>query len=84
MFRSISRFLTRQFLFGRLWLWIKPKLHGLLTLALVIFLIFYIHSEYLSYVEFSEKFASRCLSLPIDPYLNKKEIKKIIKVLNSF
>ena len=58
MFRSISRFLTRQFLFGRLWLWIKPKLHGLLTLALVIFLIFYIHSEYLSYVEFSEKFES--------------------------
>jgi len=58
MFRSVSRFLTKQFLLGRLWLWIKPKLHGLLTLALVIFLIFYIHSEYLSYVQFSEKFAS--------------------------
>ncbi len=57
MFRSVSRFLTKQFLLGRLWLWVQPKLHGLLTLALVIFLIFYIHSEYLSYVEFSEKFA---------------------------
>ena len=32
----------------------------------------------------SEKFASQCLSLPIDPYLNKKEITKITKVLNSF
>ena len=32
----------------------------------------------------SEKFASKCLSLPIDPNLNKEEIKKIIKVLNSF
>ena len=32
----------------------------------------------------SEKFASKCLSLPIDPYLNKKEIRKIIDVLNSF
>ena len=32
----------------------------------------------------SEAFASKCLSLPIDPYLNKKEITKIIKILNSF
>ena len=32
----------------------------------------------------AEKFASKCLSLPIDPYLNIKEITKITKVLNSF
>jgi|TARA_Y100000310_G_scaffold237303_1_gene240588 predicted membrane protein len=50
---SIKRFLLNQFLLGRLWLWLKPKLHGLLTFALVIFFIFYIHGEYLSYVEFS-------------------------------
>jgi len=53
---KLKKFLMNQFLLGRFWLWIKPKLHGLLTLSLVIFLIFYIHGEYLSYVEFSEKF----------------------------
>ena len=52
---KLKNFLMNQFLLGRFWLWIKPKLHGLLTLSLVIFLIFYIHGEYLSYVEFSEK-----------------------------
>ena len=52
---KLKKFLMNQFLLGRFWLWIKPKLHGLLTLSLVIFLIFYIHGEYLSYVEFSEK-----------------------------
>ena len=58
-----------QFLLGRFWLWIKPKLHGLLTLSLVIFLIFYIHGEYLSYVEFSEKLETNVelMDLTYDP-----------------
>ncbi len=32
----------------------------------------------------SEYIASRCLSLPIDPVLKKSEVKKVVKVLNSF
>ena len=32
----------------------------------------------------SENLAKKCISLPIDPTLNLKEIYKIIKVLNSF
>lgn len=32
----------------------------------------------------SENIANNCLSLPIDPTLNSREIKKIISVLNSF
>jgi dTDP-4-amino-4,6-dideoxygalactose transaminase len=32
----------------------------------------------------SEKLSNSCLSLPIDPNLTKNEIKKIVKVLNSF
>ena len=32
----------------------------------------------------AEKLAKKCISLPIDPTLNSKEINKIVKVLNSF
>ena len=32
----------------------------------------------------AEKIANKCISIPIDPTLNKKDIDKIITVLNSF
>ena len=32
----------------------------------------------------AEKIANKCISIPIDPTLNKKDINKIITVLNSF
>ena len=32
----------------------------------------------------SEKLSKNCLSLPIDPYLKKNQIKKISKIINSF
>ena len=32
----------------------------------------------------SEHLAKKCFSIPIDPTLNKKDISKIVKVLNSF
>ena len=32
----------------------------------------------------SELLANKCFSLPIDPMLNKNELIKIVKVLNSF
>lgn len=57
MFRFLARLFTKQFLFGRLFLWVKPKLAGILTLLLVIFLIFYVHNEYLKFIEFTEKFS---------------------------
>ena len=32
----------------------------------------------------SEYLAKKCFSIPIEPTLNKKEIQKIVKILNSF
>ena len=32
----------------------------------------------------SERLAKNCVSIPIDPYLNKKEILKIVEVINRF
>ena len=41
------KFLTKQFLYGRLYLWLKERIGGILLLAISIFLIFYFHNEYL-------------------------------------
>tara|TARA_A100000164_G_C21388279_1_gene531953 strand:- start:82 stop:459 length:378 start_codon:yes stop_codon:yes gene_type:complete len=59
MFSAIAKFLTKQFLIGKLWFWIKPKIHGLLLLALIIFLIIYIHGEYLAFIEISQNVNSQ-------------------------
>lgn len=32
----------------------------------------------------AENFAKKCVSIPIDPYLKSSELKKIIKVINSY
>ena len=50
------KFLTKQFLYGRLYLWLKERIGGILLLAISIFLIFYFHNEYLNYVEYKNKF----------------------------
>ena len=57
------KFLTKQFLYGRLYLWIKDKIGGILTVAVAIFLIFYIHNEYLNYVEYKTKFEENYIGL---------------------
>ena len=59
MLSSIAKFLTKQFLIGKLWLWIKPKIHGLLILTLIIFLIIYVHGEYLAFIEISQSVNSQ-------------------------
>ncbi len=59
MLSSIAKFLTKQFLIGKLWLWIKPKIHGLLILTLIIFLIIYVHGEYLAFIEISQSVDSQ-------------------------
>ena len=40
----------KQFLYGRIYLWLKPKFYGLLFLLLAISSIFYLHNEYLRYL----------------------------------
>ena len=49
------KFIFKQFLYGRVYLWIKPRLGGIFLALIIIFLIFYAHSEYLKYVEFKDK-----------------------------
>jgi len=55
------RFLTKQFLYGRIYLWIKDHLSGLLFLFISIFLITYFHNEYLKYIEFKNKISNEFL-----------------------
>ena len=57
------KFLTKQFLYGRLYLWLKERIGGILLLAISIFLIFYFHNEYLNYVEYKTKFEESYIGL---------------------
>ena len=45
------KFFIKQFLYGRVYLWLKPKLYGLLFLLLATSSIFYLHNEYLRYLD---------------------------------
>ena len=49
------KFLAKQFFYGRAYLWIKEKLAGILLAGVLLILVFYIHSEYLNYIEFKSK-----------------------------
>ena len=49
------KFFTKQFLYGRVYLWIKERLSGILLTLILLILVFYIHSEYLNYIEFKSK-----------------------------
>lgn len=49
------KFLTKQFLYGQVFLWLKPRLNGLFLVIILIISVFYFHSEYLKFVEFSSK-----------------------------
>ena len=51
------KFLTKQLIYGRIYLWVKDKLGAILFLFISIFLIIYFHNEYLKYIEYKEKFA---------------------------
>ena len=57
------KFLTKQFIYGRIYLWVKDKLGGILFLSISIFLIIYFHNEYLQYIEYKEKFAESYVGL---------------------
>lgn len=49
------KWLTKQFLYGRAYLWLKSRAEGLLFVSVLIILISYFHSEYLDYVNFKSK-----------------------------
>jgi len=49
------KWFTKQFLYGRAYLWLKERTEGLLFVIVLIFLISYFHSEYLDYIEFKTK-----------------------------
>lgn len=57
------KFLTKQFLYGKLYLWLKDKIAGILLLLIAVFLIFYFHNEYLKYVEYKTKFQESYIGL---------------------
>ena len=57
------KFLTKQFLYGRLYLWLKERIGGILLFTIAIFLIFYFHNEYLNYVEYKTKFEESYIGL---------------------
>ena len=49
------KFITKQFLYGQVFLWLKPRLSGLFLVIILIISVFYFHGEYLKFVEFSSK-----------------------------
>ena len=57
------KFLTKQLIYGRIYLWAKDKLGTILFLFISIFLIIYFHNEYLQYIEYKEKFAESYVGL---------------------
>ena len=57
------KWLTKQLLYGRIYLWVKDKLGAILFLSISIFLIIYFHNEYLQYIEYKEKFAESYVGL---------------------
>ena len=57
------RFILKQFLYGRFYLWIKSNLGRVFFFAIIIFLIFYFHSEYLKYVDLKESSGNNYIGL---------------------
>ena len=45
----------KQFLYGRIYLWAKERLSGLILALILLILVFYIHGEYLNYIEFKSE-----------------------------
>ena len=57
------KLITKQFLYGRLFLWLKPHLSSIFFFLIIIFLIFYIHGEYLKYVAVKENSENNYIGL---------------------
>ena len=59
MLNFFAKLLSRQFILGRFIFWIKPKLNAFLLLLLVVGLTIYIHSQYLSYIEYTQRISAK-------------------------
>ena len=57
------KFILKQFLYGRFYFWLKSNLGRVFFLAVIIFLIFYFHSEYLKYVDLKENSENNYIGL---------------------
>ena len=57
------QFLTKLFIYRQIYNFIKERIVGISFAAILIFLIIYIHSEYLNYVEFKEKTSANYIGL---------------------
>ena len=49
------KWLGKQLAYGKIYLWAKERLSGILLTLILLILVFYIHSEYLNYIEFKSK-----------------------------
>ena len=49
------KFITKQFFYGQIFLWLKPRLSGIFFSVILIILVLYLHNEYLKFVEFNNK-----------------------------
>jgi hypothetical protein len=63
MLNFLAKLLSRQFILGRFIFWLKPKLNAFLLLLLVITLTVYIHSQYLSYIEYTQRISVKELGI---------------------
>ena len=57
------QFITKLFIYRQIYNFIKERIVGISFTAILIFLIIYIHSEYLNYVEFKEKTSATYIGL---------------------
>ena len=55
--------ITKLFIYRQIYNFIKERIVGISFTAIIIFLIIYIHSEYLNYVEFKEKTSANYIGL---------------------
>ena len=49
------KFITKQFFYGQIFLWLKSRLSGIFFSVILIILVVYLHNEYLKFVEFNNK-----------------------------
>ena len=57
------QFITKLLIYRQIYNFIKDRIVGISFTAIMIFLIIYIHSEYLNYVEFKEKTSANYIGL---------------------
>jgi len=57
------KFFIKQFLYGRFYLWLKSNLGRAFFFGLIIFLIFYFHSEYLKYADLKQSTDSNYIGI---------------------